>query len=740
MSAEILELAGGKSPDAKLGGDRDGAAKITPRPALLAGYWNLTELRYDYPLVLVADDTGVSPVRSLTAVIDGVLREIAPRGAEGEAARKHVLGIEREIRGLLSADAGGTLSELWGRAKNTLLARAEGAAADVLKENLDRARSALAYDGEMVDCGAETADTLIEHIWKAVQADKIRRLRGKIEILALRLSDILKADAMQSAEARDAESLERSVGTSFRDSFDFEAMSRLLIEAPAGDPLPEERRRRIGDALSVLDSQKFFAPWDGGEDTETYTFLFDSCAAAAEAFQARVAEMVALVKAISIAELEVENGYRESKHDPLFSGFDENALSPEDIASFPSYLVRLSAGRCEPAEKAHLIELLSSDLPVKILARSDDLLEGLSGKRFSFGAGMSDLASLALGQNNAYVLQSTASHLYQLRDRIVDGLTCPGPALFSVFSGSAGSNPDLPPYLVAAAAMEARAFPAFTYDPAAGADWAARFEVTGNPQAEADWPTHRLSYADQDLQTIAQDFAFTFVDFVACDPRYAQCFEPVPADGSDAALVPVSEFIDPEAEQAAEAVPYVMLLEDGGLVRKAVVDGRLIRAARRCRERWRSLQELGGIDNSHARNLLASARQAWEDEKERELAVLKGRPVEEPEAPTAEPAPAEAEAPIEEAPEEVLEEPAGDDPYIETPRCTTCDECTEINNAMFAYDDNRQAYIANPDGGTYREMVEAAESCQVAIIHPGKPRNPNEPGLEELIQRAESFM
>ena len=59
---------------------------------------------------------------------------------------------------------------------------------------------------------------------------------------------------------------------------------------------------------------------------------------------------------------------------------------------------------------------------------------------------------------------------------------------------------------------------------------------------------------------------------------------------------------------------------------------------------------------------------------------------------------------------------------------------------MFAYDANKQAYIANPDAGTYLQLVEAAESCQVSIIHPGKPRNPNEQGLEELLKRAEPFL
>jgi hypothetical protein len=58
---------------------------------------------------------------------------------------------------------------------------------------------------------------------------------------------------------------------------------------------------------------------------------------------------------------------------------------------------------------------------------------------------------------------------------------------------------------------------------------------------------------------------------------------------------------------------------------------------------------------------------------------------------------------------------------------------------MFAYDDNKQAYLKDPDAGTYAQLVEAAENCQVAIIHPGKPRNANEPGLDELIKRAEAF-
>lgn len=83
---------------------------------------------------------------------------------------------------------------------------------------------------------------------------------------------------------------------------------------------------------------------------------------------------------------------------------------------------------------------------------------------------------------------------------------------------------------------------------------------------------------------------------------------------------------------------------------------------------------------------------------------------------------------------------ASDEPYIETVRCSSCNECIQLNSKMFAYDANQQAHIVDPDAGTYRELVEAAESCQVAVIHPGKPRNAAEPGLEELLKRAEPFL
>ncbi|MFP4623520.1 MAG: thiamine pyrophosphate-dependent enzyme, partial [Gemmatimonadota bacterium] len=90
-------------------------------------------------------------------------------------------------------------------------------------------------------------------------------------------------------------------------------------------------------------------------------------------------------------------------------------------------------------------------------------------------------------------------------------------------------------------------------------------------------------------------------------------------------------------------------------------------------------------------------------------------------------------------PEEEEDEGLAMEPYIETARCTTCNECTNLNNRMFKYDENKQAYIADATAGTFKELVMAAERCPAGIIHPGTPLNKKEKDLDKWIKRAEPF-
>ncbi len=754
MSTDSLSLVAFHLTGNRPGGAAPEVADLHLRPALLAAYSDLTKLRYDYPLVLVEGGADEAFARSLSDIINDVLVQLAPPGIEGEYQRKQLLKLEQEIRISVAQGARRSLSELWDQAQYELLSSLSGEEQKALKDCLSQARSIIRFNGDVIDCDEDMVGRLLTHAWLANQKNKTQDFQEQVGRLILKLKAILMADFQKSAEARTPDNLKGSMGSSFKSAFDFEALSHVLPTASPTEALPKSRRQRIRSALAILQSQHLFAAaFLGGMmdflqnpheceagDESHHVFVFPSCTQALDALRERLPEMIELVKAIAIAELEVENRYKESKHDSFFDQFNESSLRPEDLALFPTYLVLLREQRCDAAEKAKIIEALSSNLPIKVLVQTDDILQpsSIATGRFSFGVRSLQLASMAVGLNNAYVLQSSGSNLYQLRDQIWNGLSYSGPALFSVFSGSAGPASDLPAYLIAAAAMDSRAFPAFTFDPFAGPNWASRFSIVDNPQANADWPMRNLSYEDEDLQRASLDLAFTFVDFVAGDKRYAEHFINVPRSEWQNGMIPAGEYLEQEVNGVGDKVPYVPMIDEHNVLQRLVVDDTMICAARRCREMWQSLQELGGIHNSHARKLLDSKREAWEQEKERELAELRAQPQSQTEKPVTE----DALVVPEETAEmelEAVEEPASDDPYIETPRCTTCNECTDLNNKMFVYDENMQADIVDLDAGTYRQLVEAAESCQVAIIHPGKPKNQNEPNLEELIKRAEPF-
>src|SRR3974390_779623 len=108
LQAHIAFHLTGRMPQ----GEGDALARSDLQPALLAGYRDLTTLRYDFPLVLVRKGGDGQPVHSLTALFDAALKEPAANG-EGERIRKHAGRLEREIRRLGADGRPGPLSKLW---------------------------------------------------------------------------------------------------------------------------------------------------------------------------------------------------------------------------------------------------------------------------------------------------------------------------------------------------------------------------------------------------------------------------------------------------------------------------------------------------------------------------------------------------------------------------------------------------------------------------------------------------
>jgi len=602
-------------------------------PALLARYRDLAALRYDFPVVL---EKNTGEVFSLSRLVDKAI------DGKDEKTRKLALRCERNIRSSKS-------------------------------KSLDFAVP-LAVAGELADCDAALPGRLVAHLWRALQEKRAQALRSRIEQLVARLSDILAADFARSDAGRSAERLRASFAAA-DPGIDFGALSRMLKRALPERPIAQGRRRRIESLIGRLRSP------------DLGPFELDSCAEALAAYRARLPQLIALSHALAAARLEAAGEYVEARHDALFQTCGASLLAEEGLAELPGTLVRIDGAELGLAENAQLAEMLSIGMPVKVLVQFDDILARSPVGRPGFALRSHALAGMALGLPEVYVLQCCASQLYELRDELRKGLAYPGAALFSVFSGAGGESGPLPPYLVAAAAAESRAFPAFRYDPADAEG--ERFSLAANPQPDKDWVSHALPFEDAELQRASATVELALADFVACDGRYAGWFAPL-ARGA-----------------APENLPYVLLADKDNVLHKAIYAEQLAGEARRCLEFWKSLQQR----------------------------------VRKKETPPAQKAVAPAPVPAPAAPPPAVEpeKPRPDQAYIETARCTTCEECVKINDRMFAYNENKQAYISDPSAGTYRELVEAAESCQVSIIHPGKPRDPQEPGLDELLARAEPF-
>jgi len=238
----------------------------------------------------------------------------------------------------------------------------------------------------------------------------------------------------------------------------------------------------------------------------------------------------------------------------------------------------------------------------------------------------------------------------------------------------------------------------------------------------------------------------------------------------------VADYLALPPEEANRLLPFVWAVDGNNLLHRLVISRELILA---CRDRlnfWHTLQELAGVRNPYVEQAItrtqAEERQQAVAERERlqaehtiELEQVREAAAGEAmqrltdillgmdltgttgviptTAPASLPPPEEAAAlPVEEDDGEIGEpiapEPAlsFDEPWIDTPLCTSCNDCTNLNPLLFLYNEDKQSLLGELKAGTYAQLVEAAELCPADCIHPGKPWNPDEPGLDELIERA----
>jgi ferredoxin len=583
-------------------------------------------------------------------------------------------------------------------------------------------------------------------------------------------------------------SLLPGASTEFMDESRVERIAAVVQKLESSQPLFDQSSFLFMDdhLKEILDGQ--WGSLEVNASITTYT-AGNGCSALKNAFDQHIVHWADLFKAKRIAELEVKNAFRPEIHDAFFSHFSWHSFSREEMNCCPYFMLLSDDISLFEMEFSRLSAILSANMPVKIVAvrraiNIDENMEQDTRKASAWNAN-AELGALLLSYKNIYIHQCSAITPKELYSGFIEGLQVFAPAFFYLMNphtaeGSAS-------YLKTSAAVESRDFPCFTYRGLIGTAWGSRFDMRNNPQPELSWPMHGITVVDQEGNRQAMDIAFTYADHAVKNKDNQHHFMPVPAACWDDDLVPLEDFVRNESgeygstvsEGTATKVPYIWMMNDANVLHRVAVSWPVVVACRERQDFWRFLQENSGINNFHVARAVEETRQATIEEMELEIARIRmeheaeiervreeeaGNVMEQltsvlldldttpaftrqPRPPSKAPATGSAESPepaeMDEAgpgPEKDQEEVTlSNDPYIDTALCTSCNECTELNPAMFRYNKDKMAYIEDADAGSYRELVEAAEKCPVSIIHPGAPRNPEEPGLEDLIERAAKY-
>ena len=413
-----------------------------------------------------------------------------------------------------------------------------------------------------------------------------------------------------------------------------------------------------------------------------------------------------------------------------------------------------------------------------------------------------EVGLIGIAHRGTFVHQSSQASASHLIAGVLKGMHKRRPVLLNIYTPCPVEHGLADDWAQEAArfALESRAFPYLTYDPDGGPTFADCLSLEGNPSPESDWPTYEIRYLDDDGTEQTLEVPLTVADWAATESRFKQHFTKLPKDLYEYAI-PFDEYLKFSAEERATKTPFIYAVDkQRHLVRLKVSPEMGLLADERL-QHWSQLRQLAGIVVSDAaRNTvsgeieieyeakmaalraeyeakIAQLKKDYPQQIARRLAeglmrhggggalgeLLATLPAVEPSggngaaapvavaapAPAAT-APAEAAAPAaaavavaEAAPAAAPAEEEDDslalEAYIDSARCTSCNECTNLNKKMFVYNAAKQAEIKDASAGTFQQLVLAAERCPVSIIHPGTPLNPKEKDLEKWVKRAARF-
>lgn len=645
-------------------------------------------------------------------------------------------------------------------------------------------------DGACLGCGEKTVIHLFTATVEALMQPRIAKHVAYLDELIQKMEKHIQFKLVKSMDVGDAEAMGKIVSELHDSDLTLASIAGKMEKMRGTQPIDEDWLKRVTQLVAKLKNLKWKytegltgkgrAPmgmlnatgctsvWGSTYPYNPYPFpwanhLFqDPASMAMGVFEGHMAKMADGFKAIRIAELELEGKFKAEEHDEFFTYFNWRQFSDDEWHLCPPVVALGGDGAMYDIGFQNLSRAMISGKPIKIVVVDTQVYSNTGGQACSSGfiGQISDMAQygkafqgkeeprkeialVGMAHRNTYVMQATQANSSHLIEGFIQGLMARRPALFNLYTPCQpehGIGDDLS-FQQSKLAVESRAYPLFRYNPDKGKTPAECFDLEGNPDIDKDWPTYTLKYLEGGRE-MSMELPLTFADFAVSEARFRKHFRKAPQDTWNEDMVPFHEFLEMGAEDREGKFPYIWAVDRKKQLSRVLVSKAIVLSAEDRRNFWIMLRALAGLDRKETPVEEIENRVRTEMMQNLTTGLLRlvggnggglGALISGATATATATAPAPGAAPAPKGDGEYLA------PWLDTEKCTACDECIKINNKMFVYNENKKAYIKNPNAGPYSDLVKAAEKCTAQVIHPGLPADRSQKDIDKWIKRGGKF-
>ena len=490
----------------------------------------------------------------------------------------------------------------------------------------------------------------------------------------------------------------------------------------------------------------------------------DSPSLAMGIFEGHMAKMADGFKLVRKAEMELKGEYDPVQNREFFTYFTWQQFTNEEWLLCPPVVALGGDGAMYDIGLQNLSRLMASGKPIKVIVVDTQVYSNTGGQACTSGfiGQISDMAQygkvwkgkpeprkeiglLAMAHRNTYVMQATMANTSHMIEGFIDGLMARRPALFNLYTTCQpehGVGDDMG-VAQAKLAVESRAYPIFKYDPDVSVKAKEAFDLSGNPDIDRVWPTYTLKYMENGREK-KMEVAMTFADFALTEARFRKHFRKAPRDTWNDSMIPLVEFLEMTDEEREGKYPFIWAVDRKQHLNRVLVAKTIVDSCEERRDFWIMLRDIAGAAEEKKEEVDIESKVRAEvvgkiAQGLMQLAGGNGAGIMELATAEAPPAGGAAAPASSGTPAPAANAEGYMAPWIETEECTSCDECTKLNSKIFAYNDDKKAYIKDPQGGPYSDLVKAAEKCTARVIHPGLPADRSEKDIDKWIKRGEKF-